>query len=395
MRRLALTAVVILCALVAPAGALAAQPASATGTVTAIEASSFTIQTAGRLTGRINALTDAANAVTQGDYPYVWGGGHAEAGVAGVGIKGPGHNGRRIGYDCSGSVAAVLAGAGLWPAGSPVPSDAGVIKQLFQDKLIARGAGTAPDEVTLYDDPGVHIFMNIDGRFFGTSDGGGGGNPKGGAGWLSDGAPDASTSAFKRYHLLPSVLKDKTTYGHDLTYQIDPGSSVIAGANVGDDLDVTYQGTGVGSMVASGVTWVGAVTTSGTVTAIASDDSSFTVQSASGQAQTFSTGTNPSLAGSLQVGDSIDVSYTSAAGALTARSLTVTATPAPAQATGTIVAVAADGSTFTIQTAAGQDMTFSTGDLQSLPDVGAEVEVSYTQGLGGILTAVQLTGQPS
>jgi hypothetical protein len=148
-------------------------------------------------------------------------------------------------------------------------------------------------------------------------------------------------------------------------------------------------------MVASGVTWVGAVTTSGTVTAIASDDSSFTVQSASGQAQTFSTGTNPSLAGSLQVGDSIDVSYTSAAGALTARSLTVTATPAPAQATGTIVAVAADGSTFTIQTAAGQDMTFSTGDLQSLPDVGAEVEVSYTQGLGGILTAVQLTGQPS
>jgi len=395
MRRLALTAVVILCALVAPAGALAAQPASATGTVTAIEASSFTIQTAGRLTGRINALTDAANAVTQGDYPYVWGGGHAEAGVAGVGIKGPGHNGRRIGYDCSGSVAAVLAGAGLWPAGSPVPSDAGVIKQLFQDKLIARGAGTAPDEVTLYDDPGVHIFMNIDGRFFGTSDGGGGGNPKGGAGWLSDGAPDASTSAFKRYHLLPSVLKDKTTYGHDLTYQIDPGSSVIAGANVGDDLDVTYQGTGVGSMVASGVTWVGAVTTSGTVTAIASDDSSFTVQSASGQAQTFSTGTNPSLAGSLQVGDSIDVNYTSAAGALTARSLTVTATPAPAQATGTIVAVAADGSTFTIQTAAGQDMTFSTGDLQSLPDVGAEVEVSYTQGLGGILTAVQLTGQPS
>ena len=53
----------------------------------------------------VGALTAAANAVTAGDYPYVYGGGHEAAGTASIGIKGPGYNGRRIGYDCSGAVA--------------------------------------------------------------------------------------------------------------------------------------------------------------------------------------------------------------------------------------------------------------------------------------------------
>jgi cell wall-associated NlpC family hydrolase len=114
MRRHLFATVVFVCALVLPSGALASQPRTATGTVTAIQSSDFTLQTAGRRTGVINALNEAANAVTEDDYPYVWGGGHAEAGVASKGIKGPGYNGRRVGYDCSGSVAAVLAGAGLW-----------------------------------------------------------------------------------------------------------------------------------------------------------------------------------------------------------------------------------------------------------------------------------------
>jgi hypothetical protein len=281
-------------ALILPSGALAAQPRIVKGTVTAVEPMSLTIQTAGRRTGMINALTEAADAVTQGDYPYVWGGGHAIAGLPGIGIKGPGHNGHRVGYDCSGSVAAVLAGAGLWPAGSPVPSDAGVITQLLQERLIARGAGTAPDEVTLYDYPGVHIFMNIDGRFFGTSDGGAGNasQPRGGAGWLADGAPDAFSRKFKRYHVLASVLRDQTTYGHSLTFQVDPNAAIIAGVAPGDDIRVSYEQTGSGSMIASAIGYVGAVTTSGSVTSIAPDGSSFTVETAGGQSSSFSTGTN-------------------------------------------------------------------------------------------------------
>jgi len=326
----------------------------------------------------------------------VWGGGHAAAGAPGVGIKGPGHNGRRTGYDCSGSVAAVLSGAGLWTAGTPVPSDSGVIKQLLQERLIARGAGTAPDQVTLYDDPGVHIFMNIDGRFFGTSDGGSG-NPsqtKGGAGWLYDGAPDATDRAFKRYHVLPSVLKDQTTYGHSLTFQIEPNAGILDGVSAGDDLEVTYHGTGVGSMTASAIGWVGATTTTGTVTSIAVGGSSFTVQAANGQALTFSTGANANLAGSLEVGDTISVTYTQAAGALTARSLTVTATPVTSQVSGTIVAIAADLSSFTLETTTGQQMTFSTGSdtgIVSGFQVGGEVQVSYTQAADGADTALQVT----
>jgi hypothetical protein len=383
-----------------PAAALAAAPPrTMKGSVTYVGSSSFTVQTSGRRTGMINALTAAGNVVTRGNYPYVWGGGHAAAGAAGVGIKGPGHNGRRTGYDCSGAVAAVLTGAGLWAAGSPVPNDAGVISQLLQEKLIARGPGTAPNEVTLYDHPGVHIFMNINGRFFGTSDGGGG-NPsqtKGGAGWLDDGAPDATSRAFKQYHVLPSVLKNRATYGHAFTFGIGANAALLASMAVGDSLQVTYQGTSFGSMIASTVGWVGAVSASATVASIAADGSSFTVTTAGGQTLTLSTGTNPSLLDGLQVGDTIDVTYTKAAtGALVARALTVTATPVPSQATGTIVAIAADLSSFTLQTTGGQTMTFSTAGSTGIlagVQVGESVQVSYTQSTGGALTAVEISPQ--
>ena len=58
------------------------------GTITAVSWSSFTIQTGGRRMSVVSALTAAANAVTAGDYPYVYGGGHEAAGTASIGIKG-------------------------------------------------------------------------------------------------------------------------------------------------------------------------------------------------------------------------------------------------------------------------------------------------------------------
>ncbi len=95
MRRLVVNLVALVCALAAPCVASGAPPAAAvraasaqaagaqaSGTITVISGSWFTIQTSGRRTGVVNALVAAANAVTNGDYPYVWGGGHPEAGVA-------------------------------------------------------------------------------------------------------------------------------------------------------------------------------------------------------------------------------------------------------------------------------------------------------------------------
>ena len=334
MRRLLFTFVLAGIVLALPTAALAAllPPRShqVTGTFTSSGPYSFTVQMPGRATGVINALTVAADRVAAGDYPYVWGGGHAQVGIASIGVRGPGHNGKRRGYDCSGSVAAVLAGAGLWPAGAGVPNDAGVIRYLRQQGEIAPGAGTGPQEVTLYDEPGVHIFMNIDGRFFGTSDGGGGGNRRGGPGWLNDSAWDAHNPRFRRYHLLPSVLKTTTDAGYTTAFQFGPGVDVSA-IPIGARIAVVYKTTNQGTMVAQAVTLVGETTATGIVQSIAPDGSSFALTTAAGQTVTFpapagSTLAQSLLGGQIVAGDTVTVAYISKP-SLTVISVTVTAVP--------------------------------------------------------------------
>jgi hypothetical protein len=225
------------------------------GVVSGVGGNYLTIKRPGRARGVIAAMDGAADRLTRANYPYVWGGGHGQAGVASVGQKGgPGHNGKRRGFDCSGSIAAVLVAGGIWPQGSGVPSDAGVIAYLRSAHLIARGAGRGPNEVTLYDDPGVHIFMNIDGRFFGTSDGGGSaGDPKGGPGWLYDGAPDASSRHFRRWHVLPSALRARTTAGLMLTFALGSQTQLLAGLSAGQQVSVTYVTSNLGTLVARSV----------------------------------------------------------------------------------------------------------------------------------------------
>ena len=164
MKRLATTLFALVGALVLPSGALASPsstnpiPIPATtptapvheqvsGTVLSVSGRTFAIQTGGARMSVVAALTDAATNVTAGDFPYVYGGGHAQAGIASIGIPGSGYNGRRIGFDCSGSVAAVLAGAGVWQPTSGVPNDAGIIAGLRQQHLIARGVGQGATEV--------------------------------------------------------------------------------------------------------------------------------------------------------------------------------------------------------------------------------------------------------
>ena len=307
---------------------------SVTGKITYIDASTVTIQTAGKPRGVINALTTAADRLSANDFPYVYGGGHAEAGVASIGIKGPGYNGRRIGFDCSGSVAAVLAAAGLWPAGSGVPNEAGMIQQLLQEKLIARGPGRAPDEVTLYDDPGVHIFMNIDGRFFGTSDGGGG-DPKGGPAWLDDGAPDSWNPVFKRYHVLPSVLKSTTTAGNSFTFQTSASPTITAGAEAGDSVTISYGETGSGSMTATAIQYAGARTVTATVSSVAANGYEVAVQTAGGATLTFMTAAVTDLIEGLQIGDGVQVTYSmDSSGLLIPHAVVIVSTPAPAPPAG-------------------------------------------------------------
>jgi hypothetical protein len=325
----ALVCVLILAAVAGVPAAVAAQPRSgagqtdpthgaapagstqAAGTLVGLGWSSFTIRAGGRRMSVVRALTAAADAVTHGDYPYVYGGGHAEAGTASIGIKGPGYNGRRIGFDCSGAVGAVLAGADLLPPGMPVPNDAGVIVALRQQKLIARGVGRGPNAVTFWDKPGVHIFMSINGRDFGTSDGGAGNftQPHGGAGWLNDGAPDASSPAFKPYHLVASALSATAIYGPTLTFQTGGAYNLLEGVALGDDLRVSYRRDRKGGLTAREVAFADAQTVTATITAVAGDHSSVTLQTDGGHTLTLATGA-PHLLDWVGVGDDVSVTYT-------------------------------------------------------------------------------------
>jgi hypothetical protein len=222
------------------------------GTITAINGSSFTVQTPGKWGGVVDTLTAAATKITREDYPYVYGGGHARASVASVGFPGPGFNGHRKGFDCSGSVAAVLSAAGLWQAGTGVPNDFWMVKELLQQGLIAPGPGKGPVDVMLYDDPGVHIFMSIDGGYFGTSDGGGGGNRRGGAGWLYDGAAFAWGNVYKRYHVVPSALTGSAGASHQVTFQL--GDLQIASPlALHQKVRVSYAEAASGSFIATAI----------------------------------------------------------------------------------------------------------------------------------------------
>jgi hypothetical protein len=248
-RRLIATLGAVTCALAlaVPATSRAAStpmPSRGTvsGTVVSTGWSSLTVRTHTRRLGVIQALNAAADRVAAGRYPYVWGGGHAAAGAPDLGepdpTHRPGHNGRRIGYDCSGTVAAVLTGAGLWTAGTGVPSDAGVISELRQAHEIVPGAGHGPHTVTLWDEHGVHIFMQIGDQFFGTSDGGSGAvDDPGGAGWLDDGSPDTHSRHYKPFHFVLAALRGSVLTGPTVTVGLrgevaDTASQLVAGTRV-------------------------------------------------------------------------------------------------------------------------------------------------------------------
>src|SRR4051794_38079320 len=103
----------------------------------------------------ISAMVNQANYIDGQHYSYKWGGGHAN-------FQGP--------YDCSGAVSAVLHAAGLLshPMGSGDFEHYG-----------APGKGA----VTLYANAS-HVYMSINGHYFGTSSA----NPGGGAGWFNGSA---------------------------------------------------------------------------------------------------------------------------------------------------------------------------------------------------------------
>lgn len=62
----------------------------------------------------LQKIYNEAKRIAGKNLPYVWGGGHGTVGTPSVGVPGgPGYNGSRIGYDCSGALGAILNAAGV------------------------------------------------------------------------------------------------------------------------------------------------------------------------------------------------------------------------------------------------------------------------------------------
>jgi len=216
-----------------------------TGTIVAIHSADFIIRTPGSNGGKLNELVSYADKLEAKNYPYVYGGGHAKVGVAsGTHAKG---------FDCSGVVAAVLAAGGLWPKGSSVPGDAGVVQELMKDKLIASGPASGRYQIALFDKPGRDIQMKIGGRFFGTGVG-----SRGGAGWFDDGV--LTFPGYKEYHALPSALHEPSSDGNYMTFSFGSGASqqtIAVEVTVGAKVQVTYAETGSSSIRAEAVKNIG------------------------------------------------------------------------------------------------------------------------------------------
>jgi peptidoglycan hydrolase-like protein with peptidoglycan-binding domain len=161
-----------------PAPTTISVPGSTGGQAVQIQAPTpGSAQTAAALVAQMIA---AADAIDSHHYAYRWGGGHNSS------FSGP--------YDCSGAVSAVLHAAGL------------VSAPLVSGDFMRWGA-PGPGTVTIYANAG-HVYMSINGRFFGTSSA----NAGGGAGWYQGGARPGFVVVhvpFERMHLRPSAARVK------------------------------------------------------------------------------------------------------------------------------------------------------------------------------------------
>lgn len=116
--------------------------------------------------GALGRMAQSAAQIASRHYSYAWGGGHNASFSP---TAGSGHgSGPGVGYDCSGAVSKVLHDGGAL-GGSPLTSGG----------LMSWGQSGKGKQVSVFAGP-AHTFMQIAGRYFGTSTQ----NSGGGAGWL-------------------------------------------------------------------------------------------------------------------------------------------------------------------------------------------------------------------
>jgi hypothetical protein len=159
---------------------------------------------------RIDAMISEAATISNRNYPYAWGGGHASAGKPSSGGEGVGGTGPNvIGFDCSGSVAAVLAAGGVISVGSSVGSSG----EFGHYQSSATASGPAPSNanpsVSVYYNS-THAWMTINGQYFST---GWNKNPKGGAGWGGKNPSEwpSASGSYESFHFTTAFLNEPFT----------------------------------------------------------------------------------------------------------------------------------------------------------------------------------------
>lgn len=149
----------------------------------------------------IAAMLSEAASINNEHLPYLYAGGHSSAGTP-SGSPNPG-------FDCSGAVGAVLAAGGIWREGAPVPASNTIVDELLaRGGVLAPGQGHGNPEVTLIDNS-THIYMRINGQFWGTW--AGGSDAPGGGGWCASGSIMSSMGGIptRVTHILPTVLGEQ------------------------------------------------------------------------------------------------------------------------------------------------------------------------------------------
>lgn len=156
---------------------------------------------------RLDVMISRASEISNKNYPYSFGGGHPHVGTPSMGTETETGGSLVNGFDCSGSVLAVLAAGGFVPTGSSFGTS-GEMGHVYGN-IGEPGPGPKGKGITIYWNA-QHEWMTINGRYFST---GWNKNPNSGAGWGGEQESEwpSPTDSYESMHLSTKQLEEPYT----------------------------------------------------------------------------------------------------------------------------------------------------------------------------------------
>ena len=123
------------------------------------------------------------------------------------------------------------------------------------------------------------------------------------------------------------MLKGSTSSGQSFGFQLSAAQSHVAGLVADERVRVHYKQLVSGTLITTAITYPGSISATGTVVAIASDGSAFTVHTPNGATVTVVTAGAPQLLDGVQPGDTVRVGYSKVGSELIGHTIVVRPTP--------------------------------------------------------------------